>query len=234
MFRSAREFLGDLNRFYKDGFRPVTVKEYLSGKMPIAAGASPVIFTFDDANPSQYAILKDGSVDPNCVIGIWQAFAKAHPDFPVKATFYILPNPWRQPKLIAQKLKYLASVGCEIGNHTFTHPILRKLSDDKVKQEIGSAQLYIEKLGVPAPTTMAYPFGSSPKNKAILHGFEYKGQEIHITSAMLVGAEPARSPYDPKLEPYRIPRIQANSEPSGLDDWFDKFEKGKVKVFVQG
>jgi hypothetical protein len=234
MFRTTTAFLGDLNRFYKDGFRPVTVAEYLSGKMPIGAGASPVVFTFDDANPSQFAILKDGTVDPNCAIGIWQRFAKSHPDFPVKGTFYVLPNMWNQPKLVQQKLAYLKSQGCEIGNHTVTHPILHKLSDEEVEQEIGGAELRIEKLGVPAPTSLAYPFGSSPKNSKLLHGFDYQGQPIKITNAMLVGAEPAPVPTDPKFNPYRIPRIQANSEPSGLDDWFKKFEAGRVKVYVHG
>ena len=86
MFRTPQAFIDDLNRFYKDGFRPVTVAEYVTGKMPIPPGSSPVVFTFDDANPTQYWIRKDGSVDPDCAIGIWQEFAKTHPDFPIKAT----------------------------------------------------------------------------------------------------------------------------------------------------
>jgi peptidoglycan/xylan/chitin deacetylase (PgdA/CDA1 family) len=233
MFRTVPEFKKDLERFYRDGFRPVTVAEYVGNHFQLAPGASPVVFTFDDANPTQFAYLKDGSVDPNCAIGIWQDFAKLHPDFPIKATFYVLPNPWRQPAFVQRKLKYLLSLGCEIGNHTITHPILHKLTDEQVMKEIGGAQLYIQKLGAPAPTSLAFPFGSSPKNKALVRGFVYMGQKIHFTNAMLVGAEPARSPNDPKLDPYRIPRIQANNVPSGLDDWMNQFEPGKVKVFVQ-
>jgi hypothetical protein len=233
-FRTADAFRKDLNRFYKDGFRPVTVAEYLSGKMPIGAGASPVVFTFDDADPSQFAILKDGTIDPECAIGIWQEFAKTHPDFPIKATFYVLPILWKQSKLIDQKLKFLAAHGCEIGNHTMTHPALRKLSDEEVAKEVGGEELLLEKLGVPAPTSLAYPFGSTPKNKDLIPSLTYQGQRIKITNAMLVGAEPAPSPKDPKLNRYRIPRIQACDQPWGLDDWFKKFESGKVKVYVQG
>jgi peptidoglycan/xylan/chitin deacetylase (PgdA/CDA1 family) len=233
MFRTADAFRKDLERFYKDGFRPVTVDEYLSGKMPIPPGSSPVVFTFDDGDPTQYWILKDGSVDPNCAVGMWQDFAKAHPDFPLKATFYILPNPFRQPALVQQKLKYLLSTGSEIGNHTITHRSLRKLTDEAVEKEIGDAQLMIEKLGAPPPTSLAYPYGESPKNKTILPGFTYQGQPIKLRSALLVGAEPARPADDPKFNPYRIPRIQANAEPSGLDDWLKQFEAGNVKVYVQ-
>lgn len=232
MFRTTAEFKADLARFYKDGFRPVTVSEYLDNKMPLPPGAAPVVFTFDDANPSQIRFLDDGTLDPNCAVGIWEGFAKTHPDFPVHATFYILPVMWSQPKWVTKKIELLHSLGCELADHTITHPILRKLTDDKVKWEIGEAWLRLEKLGEPAPYSFAFPYGVSPRNKNLVKGFEYQGQQIRPKAAFLVGAEPAPSPIDPKLDRYRIPRIQACKGPSGLDDWLGRFEKGDVKVYV--
>jgi hypothetical protein len=66
-----------------------------------------------------------------------------------------------------------------------------------------------------------------------MEGFEFNGREVKPTCAFLVGAEPAPVPGSPKFSLYRIPRIQATTGPSGLDDWLNRFEAGEVKVFVQ-
>ncbi len=233
MFRSEDKFRGDLERFDKMGFRPVTVTEYLQNKMPLGPGASPMVFTFDDANPDQVKLTPDGKLDPHCFLGIWQEFSKNHPEFPIHATFFVLPSMWGQSKMLDQKLALLKSFGCELGNHTITHPILRRLSDDQVKQEVGEAEIRLSKLGAPTPAPLALPFGSSPKNKTLLEGFDYKGVHIAPTGVFLVGANPAPAPTSPKLNKLRIPRIQAYSGPYGIDYWLDKVDQGSVKLYVQ-
>jgi hypothetical protein len=233
MYRSPKEFRQDLERLYKLGFRPCTVSQYLDDKMDMPPGATPAVFTFDDSNPSQLQLRPDGSVDPNCGVGIWMDFAKEHPDFPVRATFYVLPDVmWGQPKMLDKKLAVLKELGCEMGSHTVTHPILRKLSDEKVKEEFAGAIDHLEKLGVPQPVSLALPFGVSPKNKALTHEFDYKGKHYTMKAAFLVGAEPAPAPTDPKLDRYRIPRIQAYNGVCSLNEWLDKLEKGQVKPYV--
>lgn len=233
MFRSAADFRGDLERLYRDGFRPCTVSAYLNDKLDLPGGASPAVFTFDDAIPTQLRLLPDENVDPSCAVGIWMAFAKKHPDFPVHATFYVLPDVmWGQPKLLKSKVALLSRLGCELANHTVTHPKLKRLSDDQVKAEIAVADDDLAKLGVTLPVSIALPYGISPKNRQLLEDFDYKGKHYHQTAALLVGAGPAPAPTDPKLNRYRIPRIQAVGGPFGLDYWLDAFEKGSVKVYV--
>jgi len=234
MFRTVSEFTGDLERMDRLGFRPVTVSEYLTGKMGLAPGASPVVMTFDDANPDQVRLLDDGSVDPTCMLGLWQAFAKSHPEFPVHATFFILPNSlFGQPKWRAKKIELLRSLGCELANHTISHPILRKLPDAKVKQEIGECAEALTKLGQPLPTSLALPFGSTPRNKSLLHGFEWNGKQVELTGVFLVGSNPAPSTTDPRFDKYAVPRIQANEGEYGLTYWLNQYEQGRVKVYVQ-
>lgn len=234
MFRTANQFKSDLERYYRLGFRPVTVSQYLDNKMNLAPGASPMVFTFDDSNPSQLQLRPNGTVDPTCAVGIWLDFAKTHPDFPVRATFYVLPDVmWAQPKLLDTKLAMLKKWGCELGNHTMTHPILRKLSDEKVKIEIGEASARLQALGVAMPASLALPFGSSPKNSQLTKEFDYKGRKVQVKAALLVGANPAAAPGDPKLNLQRIPRVQACEGDYGITYWLDLFEKGKVKVYVQ-
>jgi len=233
LYRSPKQFIGDLERLYKNGFRPCTVSEYLEDKMDLPPGASPAVFTFDDSDPSQLQLKADGTVEPSCAVGLWMEFAKTHPDFPVHATFYVLPDTmWLQPKLTKLKVDLIHSLGSELGNHTVTHPVLSKLSDERVKREIAVATDRLVKFGEVAPVSLAFPYGVQPKNKSLLRGFEYKKKKYSLKATLLVGAEPARSPKDPKLNVYRIPRVQACAGPFGLDDWLDKFEKGKVKVYV--
>ena len=235
MFRTPQEFRKDLERLHKMGFRPVTVTDYLDNRFPIPPGSSPAVFTFDDSNPSQFQLRDDGTVDPNCAIGIWQAFAKEHPDFPVRATFYVLPDVmWAQPKWREKKVEMLKEMGCELGSHTVSHPILKRLSDEKVKQELAGAIDHLEKMGTPSPVSIALPFGVSPKNKALLEKFSHAGKTYEMKAAFLVGANPAPSPTSPKLNRYRIPRIQAYNGPYGLPYWLDEVAKGNVKVWVQG
>jgi len=233
MHRSPKEFLADLERLDKMGFRPVTAAEWLAGTMNLAKGASPVVMTFDDANPDQFRLLDDGSIDPNCGVGIWQDFAKTHPDFPIRATFFVLPTMWGQPKWVSKKLELLRGWGCEVANHTISHVPLRKQTDERVKKEIGDAAIALAKLGEKGPFNLAYPLGSTPKNFELLKGFPYKGGKITVNSGFLVGADPSPDPKSAKFDRYRIPRIQATKGICGLDYWLDQLQKGKVKVYVE-
>ncbi|MHB8638067.1 MAG: polysaccharide deacetylase family protein, partial [Fimbriimonadaceae bacterium] len=233
-YRSVEQFNNDLDRMDKMGFRPVTVSAYLSGKMDLAPGASPVVMTFDDANADQVRFLDDGTLDPTCMIGLWAAFAKSHPDFPVHATFFILPDSlFGQPKWRDAKLALLKSLGCELANHTITHPILRKMTDEQVEQEIGDASERLEKLGQALPTALALPFGSSPRNKALLRGFDWHGKHVDLTGVFLVGSNPAPPTTDAKFNRFAIPRIQANEGEYGLTYWLNRVAAGRVKVYVQ-
>lgn len=234
MFRSPADFRKDLERLHKLGFRPCTVSDYLKGEFPIPPGASPAVFTFDDSNPSQLQLLPDGTVDPTCAVGIWQAFAAEHPDFPVRATFYVLPDVmFGQPKMRTAKLELLSKLGCELGSHTMSHPILKRLSEDKVKEELSGAIDRLEAMGESSPVSIALPFGISPRNAELLRGFERKGKRYEMKAALLVGANPAPSPTNPKLNRYRIPRIQAYPGPYGLDYWLKELDKGNVKLYIQ-
>ena len=231
--RSREKFKADLERLYRLGFRPVTMSEYLDNNMPVAKGASPVVFTFDDANPSQFRLLKDGTIDPQCAVGIWKEFEKSHPDFPVRASFYVLPVMWGQKAFIQQKVDLLKKWGSELGSHTLTHPQLKKLSEDKVKEELGGAIDMLQKLGQESPVVIALPYGISPKQTDLLKKFDWKGKSYTMKGALLVGANPAPSPEGPKLDRFRIPRIQGVDGEMGITYWINKVEKGEIKVYVK-
>lgn len=229
--RSVKRFREDLGRLYDLGFRPVTVSAYLEGKMDLAPGASPIVFTFDDSDPTQFRILPDGKIDPDCAVGIWQAFAEKHPDFPIVATFYVLPEMWGQRTSVKAKLDMLRRWGSELGCHTYTHRSLGTLSDAEVKREIQRSVDMIRAYGF-EPASIALPYGIRPKNHALLKGFKENGKTYGFRAALMVGAGPAPAPGSPKLDPYKLPRIQGIDGVYGITYWLDKVKAGKVHPFV--
>ena len=215
------------------GFRPATVRDLLAGFPDLAPGASPVVFTFDDSDPSQIRFRDDGTLEPDCAVGIWDAFAKQHPDFPVRASFYVLPpTPWGQAKWVRAKLDWLQSRDCEIGSHTMTHRNLAKLSEGEVGKELVGAQAFLRDLGVKTVDSIALPLGIAPKNRELLAQTTWNGVPATHRAVLLVGAGPAPSPTSPTFNPMRLPRIQAIEDPYGLTYWLDRVAAGKVKPFV--
>ncbi len=230
--RSIEAFRKDLERLYRLGFRPVTLSEYLENRMTLPPGASPVVFTFDDSTPSQFRLLEDGSIDPECAVGVWQAFAQEHPDFPVRASFFVLPDSLWGPKAqIDRKIEQIKAWGSELGSHTQSHANLSKLSDDEAKKELAQALDFLAEKGFDHPA-IALPYGASPKNRELLKGFEYEGKSYRMSGALLVGSNPAPAPGTEKFDAYRIPRIQAIEGEFGLTDWLDRLERGEVKPYV--
>lgn len=226
-FRTPEKFRKDLQRLYDEGYRPVSLSNYLDNRIALPYGLSPVVLTFDDALPSQFTYLPDGSIDPNCAVGILQAFHKEHPDFAVKATFFVLPTaPGFGPKdETAKKLQALLEMGCEIGNHTISHPHLNLLSDERVQQEIAVCAATVKKMAPNAKVdALALPMGIAPRNKALAAEGEYNGMHYHNRAVMLVGAEPARAPIARRFNPMKIPRIQAIDKPFGSTYWLDKLK----------
>lgn len=231
--RSVDRFKADLERLYRMGFRPVTLTQYLDDKMDLPPGASPVVFTWDDSDPTQFRLLEDGSIDPDSGIGIWKAFAEKHPDFPVRGNFYILPQAlWGQPGQVDRKLEMMKEWGCEIGSHTWSHANLKKLSAEAAKEELAKAIDFIESKGFEC-TSIALPYGISPQDASLIRSFEHKGKKYGHRAALLVGANPAPSPKSEKLDPYRLPRIQSIEGDFGITYWLDKVEAGDVKPYVE-
>lgn len=231
--RSIKKFKEDLQLLYERGFRPVTLSEYLDDKMDLPPGASPVVMTFDDSDPTQFKLLPDGTIDPDCAVGIWKAFADKYPDFPVKGTFYVLPNgPFGQKAMREKKLKMLKEWGSELASHTWSHKSLAKLTDEQIKAELAKSIDWIRELGF-EPRHLALPFGVMPKNRALLRGFEYKGRNYRFDSVALAGAGPALAPTDERLDPYRLPRVQGMDLDLGLRYWLEMERKEKVALYVQ-
>ncbi|HEX8833855.1 MAG TPA: hypothetical protein VF719_06625, partial [Abditibacteriaceae bacterium] len=133
--RPPAEFRKDLETLHAKGYYPVNAWDIVANKMDVPAGKTPVAITFDDALPTQFKLIQNSKgetkIDPNCAVGIMETFSKAHPDWPTRATFFVLPkkgknsDPFGQSESVALKFEYLVSKGYEIANHTATHTSMR-------------------------------------------------------------------------------------------------------------
>ena len=64
---SRERFKAELTELHTRGYVPISLGEYLDKKIDLPAGKSPVLFTFDDASPSQFSYVeRNGSlqIDP--------------------------------------------------------------------------------------------------------------------------------------------------------------------------
>jgi peptidoglycan/xylan/chitin deacetylase (PgdA/CDA1 family) len=233
--RNYDNFRADLKRLCAAGFRPVSLRDLVTNSINLPAGTSPVVLTFDDGTAGQFRYTNGPSgikIDPNCAVGILESFHTKHPDWALAATFYVYyPSPFRQSEYVEQKLRYIASHGMDIGNHTYSHVNLRTLSSDDATKEMAmsvrAAHGYVPNAVV---DSIALPYGLGPKDPSVLRSGEFQGQRYANIAALLVGAEPAPSPVSKTFDPYRLPRVQAIQ--SELDKWLGYFKKHPGKRFV--
>ena len=130
-------------------YRSIALNALITGSIDLPSGTSPVVLTFDDSSPGQFRYLeRDGrlEIDPDCAVGILEAFTRLHPRFGLNATFFVLPaaaEPNRlfgQPEHELHKLQYLVSRGFELGNHTLWHADLAKYPEAVVRAQLARAQ----------------------------------------------------------------------------------------------
>ena len=216
-----------LEKMYQAGWYPVNMRDALTARLAVPRGKTPVVLTFDDARPSQFKYLADGRIDPDCAVGILEAFHHMHPDWPRRATFYVLPEssyngvPFDQDGLETKKLRFLWRQGYELANHTTSHRSLADLNAPTLRWEMAFTTRYFGRQ-VPQATleTMALPYGIAPRRthlwKYLLDG-DQGGTHYHNRCILLAKGGPAFSPADKRFDARRIPRVEA--APGEIERW---------------
>ena len=227
--RTPENFRRDLQRLYDNGYRLISLKDYLNNNIDVPAGFTPVILTFDDSPANQFKYIEENGelvIDPNCAVGIITEFAKSHPDFGTAATFYInFPaSAFGQKGYTARKLVQLAEFNMDIGNHTYSHAYLNRIDSEAATKELALHVREVQKI-LPGYSvdSLALPFGLWPKDKSIAIAGEFEGTTYNHKAILLVGAHPAPSPVSNKFNPLALPRVRGSQEE--LDKWFKYFEQ---------
>ena len=222
-------FQQTLDTLYAHDYRPITVAQLMDKRIDVPAGKRPVVFTFDDASPSQFRYIeRNGTldVDPRSAVGMWLAFSAKHPDWKPRATFCTLSGAEAGRSLFGnkgiegqqdawrfRKLQFLRDQGFELCNHTLWHANLSKYPDAFVQEQIARGQLAIDS-AVPGykVRTFALPLGVWPKNRALAQRGEWRDPKSGVVTrynydAILeVSGGPSVSPFDSTFNPHSIKR----------------------------
>lgn len=259
--RERGNFRRDLELLYARGYRPVTVADLVDKTLDLPAGTSPVVFTFDDASPSQFSYVKraDGTLvpDPSSAVGIWLDFARTHPGWGPRATFCVLSNAdaghaffgnkgikgqetaWRFPKL-----KFLVQQGFELCNHTLYHVKLSRVDDATVREQIGRAQLAIDSAGTGARVrTFALPLGLWPRNRALAFAGTWTepktGRVVRWSHDAVLEVADTKSagplsfsPHDSRFDPRSLPRVQVTG--NRLAELLDRLDRTGQRYVSDG
>jgi peptidoglycan/xylan/chitin deacetylase (PgdA/CDA1 family) len=234
MNRTVASFNRDLTLLYKNNYVPVNLNEILEDKIDIPAGKKPVVLTFDDARDTQFKLIeqKDSmQIDPNCAVGLIEAFCKTHPEWKPRGVFYALPKSgWKkdafdQEGLGDQKLQYLVKNGYEIGNHSVQHASFAGYSAQKIDEEVGKAhQLLLQGAPNAKVTSLALPFGVYPRDKKLWPNL-IKGKSYTYKAALLAGWEPTPPPAAKNFDRLRMTRITPEDIVNGLANWIKRLER---------
>lgn len=227
--RSWDSFQRDLESLYAKGYRPVPLRAYIKGDLALPAGTSPVIFTFDDGTEGQLRLIRrngEWGADPQSAVGMMLQFQAVHPDFHATGTFYVNfnPVPFGEEATWKEKVRFLVAHGFEIANHSEHHEDLSRLTDDEVRRTLG---MQVIRMRAVLPDydgyTLALPFGVWPRDHALAISGRYDGVVYNHRAIMLVGADPAPSPYDRRRDLMALPRVQAiDSEFDRWMGWLDR------------
>jgi peptidoglycan/xylan/chitin deacetylase (PgdA/CDA1 family) len=209
--QTPAEFRAELEYLWRQGYAPVNVGDLAAGSLDVPAGTTPVAFTFDDATTYQIDFSASGDVKPNTAVGIMLDFARKHPGFVPHGTFYVNRLPFGSKASARRTLPWLVRHGFEIGNHTHDHIPLRQLSEDEARKQIATgADVIHEFLPGYRIRTFALPLGSLPTNARDAVSGSWGGTRYGPYAVLLVGANPAPSPFASTFDRTAIPRIRSS------------------------
>ncbi len=240
--RTPENFRKDLLSLYEKGYRPISLRDYVTGNITTPAGYTPVVLTFDDGNKNNFEYLEDNTIDKDSAIGILLDFHKEYPDFNPAATFFLNGDvPFGQRGQEAEKLNFLLDNGMDVGNHTRTHANFKSISKEGLQEEIGAQAQYLKEFiedEFYKIDTIALPFGSRPKDESLskfLKEGSYNGVEYNNIAILNVGWNPTYSPYDTRFDFESIPRIRASEmkvDNVGMYNYIEYFDNNPQERFI--
>jgi hypothetical protein len=89
---SFNAFENLLETLYNEGYRLISMRDFIDHNISVPVGMKPMVFTFDDGSSGQYNLINDNgklAVNPMSAVGIMIKFNEKHPDFGLKGIFYL-------------------------------------------------------------------------------------------------------------------------------------------------
>lgn len=217
--RTVQSFKRDLDFYYNEGYRMISLKDYINGDIDVALGKSPIILTFDDGLSNNIKVTgldENGNIiiDENSAVGVLESYKKKYPDFNITATFFINEELFSQEKYNDKILKWLIDNGYDVGNHTISHVDFTEIDSERTQKEVGLMYQKLNSiLGDKYVNIVALPYGSPYTDddnnfKYIIDG-NYNDIKYHTDSTLRVGWEADYSPFNKNFNKQFLKRIRA-------------------------
>lgn len=221
---TPEQFRAELVRLHEEGYRPVRLRDVVRGEIDVPAGTTPVVLTFDDSTREQIAFGEDGGISTDTAIGILLDFAEAHEGFEATASVYINAYPFGGGSDSDALVAALHELGFELGNHSAGHTRLDRLSDDEVRRELAQGKENVTRVVPDAEVvTLSLPLGIWSDPRELAYAGSWQGTSYEHEGILLVGAEPAPSPFHVDFDPMAIPRIRSGPWDGGDPDYASGF-----------
>ncbi|MBB5131796.1 peptidoglycan/xylan/chitin deacetylase (PgdA/CDA1 family) [Thermocatellispora tengchongensis] len=219
--RTPAQVRAELERLAREGYVPITAREFASGEIGVPEGTHPVVLTFDDGHSSHFGLDADGMPLPDTAVGIIFAVAQKYPRFRPVATFWVNREPFglRDPDRQAHAVRWLTAHGFEVANHTWGHPNLRRVSKKKAREQIVRGERLLRRLGAGPSATLALPYGSRPRDPGLARSGSWDGTKYDYKGVFLAGAEPSPPPFVKGFDRNAIMRIQSNGRKGECRRW---------------
>jgi len=239
--RTAESFRADLEELYAMGFRALSLRDFVSGNITTEAGYTPVVFTFDDGNQSNFNIISgendEINIDPESAVGILESFYEAHPDFGLEATFFLNGGTaFGQKDYLDYKLNYIVDAGMDIGNHSYGHEHFKELDAVGIEKSLGKNKTgYNDVVENYEFNLLALPFGERPKEddaREKLKSGSYEGVDYENVAILNVGWRPSYSSYSGSFDKYSILRVQSGDGKQQMRDYLDAYYNSPGLRFI--
>ena len=212
---SAEQFREELDYLYENDYYPINPRDLIENRIDVPAGKTPVVWMFDDSSDTQFTMVRRGGgwvPDPEGAVGVLADFHKEHRDWPMRATFFVLPKAdppndlFGQPKLAGKKLQYLVDNGMEVGTHTLYHANLSTASRAVVQEQLARSVSEIQKhLPDYEVKTLGVSFGEYPADFSLLKSGSWNGNTYQLEGAVQVAGGASHPPGHRDLIPTRFP-----------------------------
>ncbi len=218
---TLEEFETLLHTLYDEGYRLISMKDFIDCNISVPAGTKPMVFTFDDGTSGQFNLIEENGelkVNPKSAVGVMMKFNEEHPDFGLKGIFYINmdigDNTFKGAGTLRERFEQLQALGFEIGSHTWGHVKYSELhSVAQIEESLGKNQEKAEEI-LPGLKfySLALPHGIRPGDKnlwpSLIKG-SYNGIEYHHETIMAVGANPSKPSISTDYNSAYVARIRA-------------------------
>lgn len=241
---SFSDFEELLETLYNEGYRLISMRDFIDHNIDVPAGTKPMVFSFDDGTAGQFNLIEENGklvVNPKSAVGIMIKFNERHPDFGLKGIFYL--NMDKENKTfegagtLKERLEILLSYGFEVGNHSWGHfDFSTAQSKEQINEKLGKNEKRLREIieGV-SFYSFALPFGNRPEESlrnAMVRGV-YEGVEYNNETIMAVGAQPSKPSIHVDYNPTYVGRIRAQGkiqEAYDLTFWLPKMTRERMYI----